>query len=821
MINRSLAPSARVICSPSSKTKHKSPAGEKNEIVSQQVLAPTTKTELLQAQTLLTGRPLKRKEDFRLLTGRSYYVDDLKVPGMLHSAVLRSPYAHAKIKGIDVSKAQGAVGVRLILTAKDVADKIPTLPVMETDDGVTIPHPLLASEVVNYVGEPVAFVVAESRYQAEDALELIEVDYEVLPAVIDPVEASKAESPRVYPMLKSNVVAASKVAVGNIDEAFGKASHVVTMELLNQRLAPSPIETRACLASYDGGTGTLNIWLSTQGPFQARSDIADILGLPENKIRVIAPEVGGGFGAKLTAYSEEILASIASMRLSLPVKWVETRSENLQTMTHGRGQIQRVEIASNEKGRILGLKVKVIGDAGAYLTEGSSDATFTIKMIPSAYMIPAYHGEAQIVLTNKVPHDSYRGASRPEAIYVIERVIDQLARKLKIDPAEVRLRNFIPKENFPFTTVGDLTYDSGDYAMNLKRALELANYDRWLEERAKAQSNGRLIGIGISTYVEICAFGPEFPQTAAINVTQTGKVTVISGTSPHGQGHETPLAQIVADKLGLKVEDIQVTYGDTAQLPWGTFTAGSRSGALGGSAALMCAEKIRDKMARIAAKAFEVPLDDIAFENGEVFSRSSPKDPKKRQSFQKIASYAYRPKKLPQGVEPTLFAYSAFAPSNYTFPFGTHVAVVEIDGDTGNLKVLNYTSVDDCGKVLNPLIVEGQIHGGIVQGLGQALLEGVKYSADGQLLTASFLDYQIPMAEDIPNLNSYRTETPTSSNPLGIKGIGEAGTIAATPTLANAVADALSPLGVEVRDMPLSPDYIKQLISSAKQRMKR
>ncbi|MHB8567072.1 MAG: xanthine dehydrogenase family protein molybdopterin-binding subunit [Nitrososphaerales archaeon] len=782
--------------------------------MSQQVLA-STNTEL-QEQTpeaLLTGRPLKRKEDFRLLTGRSPYVDDLKMPGMLHSAVLRSPYAHANILGINVSKSLKASGVRLVLTAKDIPNGVSSLPVSETDDGVTIPHPLLASGTVNYVGEPVAFIIADTRYQAEDALELIDVDYEALRAVIDPLEASKENSAKVHPSIKSNIVTVSKVNSGNIDEAFEKAAKVISLDLLNQRLAPSPLETRSCLASYNSGNGTLSMWLSTQGPFQAKTDIASILGIPENRVRIIAPEVGGGFGAKISMYSEEILASISSMKLSLPVKWIETRSENLQSMTHGRGQLQHVEIASNEKGRILGMKVKLIGDAGAYLTDGSSDATFTIKMSPGTYIIPAYYGEAQIVLTNKVPHDAYRGASRPEAIYLIERAVDELARELKLDPAEVRLRNFIPRENFPYTTVGDLTYDSGDYAMNLKKALELSSYDHWLDEQKRARSQGRLVGIGISTYVEICAFGPDFPQTAAISVTQSGKVTIISGTSPHGQGHETPLSQIAADKLGIKIEDIYVSYGDTALLPWGTFTAGSRSAALGGSAVLMCAEKIRDKMARIAAKALEVPVEDIAFENGEIFSKTNRQDPKKRFSFHKVASYAYKPKRLPEGIEPTLFAFSAFAPPNYTFPFGTHVAVIEIDKDTGKIKVLSYTSVDDCGKVLNPLIVEGQIHGGIAQGLAQALLEGVKYSDDGQLLTASFLDYQIPMAEDIPELNSFRTETPTTSNPLGIKGVGEAGTIAATPTLANAVADALAPLGKKVLDMPLTPNYIKQLIS--------
>ncbi|MDG6908141.1 MAG: molybdopterin-dependent oxidoreductase, partial [Nitrososphaerota archaeon] len=427
---------------------------------------------------------------------------------------------------------------------------------------------------------------------------------------------------------------------------------------------------------------------------------------------------------------------------------------------------------------------------------------------------PAYRGEAVIALTNKVPHDAYRGASRPEATYLIERAIDQLARELNLDPAEVRIRNYIPKEDFPFKTITDLEYDSGDYAMNLRKALELSGYARWREEQRRAPGSSRMIGVGLATYVEICSFGPEFPQTAAISIAQDGTITVISGTSPHGQGHETPFAQIVADKLGVSVEEISVRYGDTAMLPWGTFTAGSRSAALGGSAVLMCAEKIKKKMAKIAAKSLGVLEEDLVFANGEIGSKSHPDDEKMKLSFKKVASYAYRPKKLPEGMEPVLYEFSAFAPPNYAYPFGTHVAAVEIDKETGLVKILEYTSVDDCGKVLNPMIVEGQVHGGAAQGLGQALLEGIAYDESGQLLTSSFLDYQIPMAEDMPSMRTFRTETSTYVNELGIKGIGEAATIAATPVLMNAVADALSHNGKLVEKMPLKPDYVLSLMKS-------
>lgn len=777
--------------------------------MSQQVLT-RPKSEITQSSLTVLGRPLKRKEDPRLLKGTSKYVDDIKLPGMLNSAVLRSTYAHALIKRIDCEKATSLPGVRLVLLAKDIPKtSVGPLASGQTTDGTLIERPVLANDEVRYLGEPIAFVVADSKNIAEDALDLISVEFEPLDPVIDPEAAIRGDGARAHISLKSNLVQSDKVSFGDVESAFKKASKITRVELLNQRLAPSPLETRACLASFDIGTQSLTLWISTQGPFQVRSDLSDILRFPENKIRVIAPEVGGGFGAKLSLYSEEVLCSICTLRLGLPVKWIESRTENFLTMTHGRGQNQYAEVATSDKGRILGLKVRLVGDAGAYLTEGSADATFTLKMAPGSYLIPAYLGEAQIALTNKVPHDAYRGASRPEAAYLIERVMDELARELSIDPIEVRLRNFIPREDFPFKTAGDLEYDSGDYGMNLKKALEIFGYDRWRGAQNEARKHGKLFGIGLATYVEICAFGPDFPQTGAISVSKSGKVTVISGNSPHGQGHETPLAQIVSEKLGIPVEEIQVTFGDTAQLAWGTFTAGSRSAALGGTAVLMCVEKIKEKMSKIAALKLEVPSEEIVFRSGELYASMNPE---KKVSFQKVAAAAYNPSKLPKGMEPVLYAFSAFAPPGYTFPFGTHLAAVEVDRETGGVKILDYTSVDDCGAVLNPLVVEGQIHGGSAQGLGQAVLEGIKYDSNGQLLTSSFMDYQIPLAEDVPEFHSFRTETPTNANPLGVKGIGEAGTIAATPTIVNAVADALAPLGIKLRDMPLTPDYLHSLI---------
>jgi aerobic carbon-monoxide dehydrogenase large subunit len=777
--------------------------------VTYQVLTEKPAEATAEETVQLVGRPLKRKEDPRILSGRSRYVDDIKMPNMLHGAVLRSVYAHAKIKSMDTSPAMNYPGVRQIIAFRDLPKESSYLPAMDMKDGTKIERPVLARDEVRYVGEPVAFVVADTRYQAEDAIELIKIDYEPLPAIADPEVGIKEGSPVAHTKLKTNTALVDSVSFGEPDAAFEKAPKVVRVDLLNQRLAPAPMEPRASIASYDPITQMLTIWISTQGPFQNRSDLAGILKVAENRIRVFAPDVGGGFGAKISAYPEDVLVCLSSMATGRPVKWIETRSENFLSMTHGRGQIQHVELAATEKGRILGLRIKLIGDAGAYLTEGSSDATFTLRMSPGQYAIPAYRGEAYIVLTNKVPHDAYRGASRPEATYLIERAMDELARELSVDPAEVRLRNYVPKEDFPYKTAGGLEYDTGDYAMNLRKALELSRYDKWREEQRRAQASGRMIGIGLATYVEICAFGPDFPQTGAVSVSASGAVTVITGNSPHGQGHETPLSQIVADKLGVPLDQIVVTYGDTMMLPWGTFTAGSRSAALGGSAVLMSAEKIKAKMAKIASMALEVPEEDLVFRDGDIVSKSRKSDDtKKKISFAKVASTAYHPNRLPKGMESVLFEFSSFNPPNYTFPFGTHVAVVEIDRETGRLRILDYTSVDDCGKVINPLIVEGQIHGGIVQGLGQAMLEEIRYSDSGELLSSSFLDYQIPLAEDVPNIHSFRTETPSTSNPLGLKGIGEAGTIAGTPVIANAVRDALAVNGVKVEKMPFTLDYL-------------
>jgi carbon-monoxide dehydrogenase large subunit len=770
----------------------------------------------------LLGKPLKRKEDPRFITGTSRYVDDIKLPGMLFASVVRSPYGHARINSVDVTAALANPKVRLILTGKEVKKRVETMPVTRpTENRKSVPRPVLAIETVNYQGEAVAFVVAETRYAAEDAAEQVSVDYTSLPAVVDMEKALDDNSVKVHESLQDNIANHYVKSQGDVEGVFKEAEKVVKVSMLNQRVAPSPMESRAVLADFDSGTGILTLWLSTQSPFETKSALADILGMDENKLRVIAPDVGGAFGAKISLYPEDILVSLASIELHRPVKWVETRSETFATMTHGRGQKQIVEAAVKKDGTILGLKAKIIADIGAYPTEEAvAGPEITVDMVPALYDLNCFKVELFCVLTNKVPFDAYRGAGRPEATYLVERTVHRVATELGIDSTEVRLKNFIPKERFPFKTISGLEYDSGDYETNLKKALELSEYNKWRVEqrRARGGNNGRLIGVGISSFVEICSFAPDFPESASLYVSRTGKITVIPGTSPHGQGHETPFAQIVADELGVALDDIVVTYGDTAQLPYGTFTAGSRSAALGGTAVLMCAKKVKEKMAEIAGHILEVDPSTLSFENGKIFQKHNPND--KSIAFAKVAKTAYIPSRLPKGMEPALYAFSVYAPPDCTYPFGTHVAVVEVERETGLVKILDYVAVDDVGKVLNPMVVEGQAHGGIMQGAGQALLEEVVYDENGQLLTSSFLDYQIPVAGDVLPIRWSRTETPSPLNPLGAKGVGEVGAIACPPAIVNAVEDALSPFGVKVDRMPLTPTYILNLLSENGQNKK-
>lgn len=767
------------------------------------------------APALLLGRPLKRKEDRRFLIGSSLFVDDVKMPLTLHAHVVRSPYAHARIDSIDFSRALLMPGVHRIFTGSDIATKLGSLPIASASDNRKIvPRPALASDVVNYVGEPVAFVVADDRYLAEDAAELVDVKYTPLDIVLDPEIAVKPGSPILHKNLKDNVGNYMLKEGGNIESAFRNADKIIKVEILNQRVAPSPMEPRAILANYDPGTGLLTAWMGNQQPYETKSAIAETLRHEENKIRVIAPDIGGAFGAKCYLYPEDAMACYASKELWKPVKWIETRSENLLAMHHGRGQNQTAEVAVKNDGTILGMKVRIISDSGAYATSDTFvDPEITMGMIPSLYDIKNYRGELFCVYTNKVAFDAYRGAGRPEATYLVERVIDKIARELDIDPAEVRMKNYIRKSDFPYRTVTGYEYESGDYQNSLAKALDLSNYNKWRVEQREERSkkSGRLIGIGIGNYVDISTWGPDYPQTASITITMSGKVMVVSGTTPHGQGHETPFAQIVADELGVGVDDVTVVYGDTDRLPWGTQTGGSRSGAIGGSAVLLSAKKIKSKMAQIAGKELGVDSSSLVFQEGKIYQKFNES---KSLTFEAVAAMGYVPSKLPRDVEPVLYAFSAYSPNNWTFPYGTHLAIVEIDRETGITKVLEYVAVDDIGFVLNPLVAEGQIHGGVLQGVGQALLEEIVYDQNGTPLTTSFMDYQIPESCDSFPIKWATTHAPTKLNPLGVKGVGENGTLAGAPVIVNAVEDALSVTDAYFKKMPLTPEYILSLLKS-------
>jgi carbon-monoxide dehydrogenase large subunit len=759
----------------------------------------------------LVGRSLKRKEDLRFLIGASKFVDDIKLPGTLHAYVVRSTYAHAKINSINLRQAISSPGVHHIYNAEEIQGRISTLPIPDSSDNKKpVPRFPLARGTARYAGEAVSFVVADSRSLAQDAGEKVEIDYSPLESLVEPSKAMMPGSTQIHDSVKDNIGDYYVKQAGNIDDAFNAADKIVKVDIVNQRVAPSPMEPRAVLASYDPGTDYLTVWMGNQQPFDTRLALADVLHMDENKIRVIAPDVGGAFGAKCYLYPEDVMACIASIDLGQPVKWIETRSENLATMFHGRGQEQSVEAAVKNDGTILGLKVKIVSDSGAFASpETFGDPEVTVNMIPAQYDFRNFRAELFCVYTNKVPFDAYRGAGRPEATYLIERVIDRVSRELGLDPTEVRLKNFLRGTNPSFKSLTGYPYEIGDYETSLKKALDLANYYKWRREQREERSkpNGRLIGIGLGAYLEISSWGPGSPQTASVNVTQTGKIKIVSGTSPHGQGHETPLAQIAADELGIDIERITVTYGDTDRLAWGSTTGGSRSAALGGSAVMMSAQKIRKKMAAIAAKELGVAPDSLTFQNGKIFPRGNEKN---SLQFDAVSGMGYNSAKLPDGMEPTLFEYSAFTPKNWTWPYGTHVAVVEVERDTGMIKVLDYVAVDDIGVVVNPMIAEGQVHGGVAQGAGQALLEGIIYDQDGALVTGSFLDYMIPQAGDMFPIRWSTTFTPTGSNPLGIKGVGENGTVASVPAIVNAVEDALA--NVKINTMPLAPDYLLSLM---------
>ena len=772
---------------------------------------------------------IRRREDPRLITGRASYTDDIKLPGMLHAAILRSPYAHANITSIDVAAAQAQPGVVAVYTGADTEGALNGLPcawLIPGSDLKTPAHPAIATDKVRYVGDAVAVVVAESRYQAEDALEHISVDYEPLGVVINPKDAAQDGAPQLHDDVPNNVAFTWAVAGGDADEAFAQADVTVSDTITLQRLIANPMEPRSAIAQWSAPMGELTLWSTTQNPHIARFLTSVVTGVGEHKIRVIAPEVGGGFGSKIPYYADEAIAAFCSMRLGVPVKWTETRSENYLATTQGRDHVEEVEMAATSDGKITGLRATVYAGLGAYLSTASPGVPTILHglMYSGPYDIPNISGTVYGVFNNGTPVDAYRGAGRPEATTLIERLVDLVAAEIGADPAEVRRKNFIPKFDNGHDVATGITYDSGDYEATLDACLAAANYGELRAEQSRARDDGRCVGVGVSAYVEICGLGPSqvagavgfqggLWESAIVRFHPTGKVNVMIGSSPHGQGEETTFAQIIANEVGVKVDDVEVIHGDTDLTPMGWGTYGSRTTAVSGAAVAVAVRRIKEKSRALAAHLLEAATEDIDYEDGRFFVKGSPDQHKTIQDIALMANVAWN---MPEGMEPGLEASAFYDPPNFTFPFGTHVAVVEVDPDTGRIALQQYYAVDDCGVQINPMIVEGQVHGGIVQGVGPALWEGVVYDDQGQPLTGTMQDYALPRADALPEFNVQSNETPSPHHPLGVKGIGEAGTIASTCTVYNAVMDALRPLGVNRVDMPLTPEKVWRAINDAR-----
>lgn len=765
----------------------------------------------------LVGASVRRKEDPRLVQGKSTYTDDLRMLGMAYMAVVRSPHAHARITTIDASAAQAMPGVLAVVTGQEIkrlTGPLPAVPGPAPKAPVRWP---LAIDRVRMVGEPVAAVVATDRYIARDAADAIQVEYDVLPAVVDPERAMQPSAPVLHEELGSNVVFHTAEAVnhGDFDKAWQEAVARVHVRLVNQRLIPTAMEPRATVAHQDGDT--LRVWSSTQIPHLLKSNLAGMLGIPENLVHLIAPEVGGGFGSKLNVYAEEALVCALARKTGRPVKYVEDRRENFVSTIHGRDQINEVDACAAADGTITGIRLKVIADLGAYFQLLTSIIpTLTTLMMTGPYAIANARGEVYGVLTNKTPTDAYRGAGRPEATYLIERVVDLLAAELKMDPVEIRRKNLIASpEQFPYTTGTGVVYDSGNYLPALSKLLDVVNYEQFRADQVKARAEGRRLGIGFSTYVEVCGMGPSVAmpaggwESATVRVEPSGKVTVLTGASPHGQGEETTFAQLVGAELGVDVDDVIVLHGDTRAIPYGIGIFGSRGVSVGGAAVYNATQNVKEKAMRIAGHILEAAKEDLIYANGKVSVRGAPE---KSMTLAEIASAAHLATRLPPEIEPGLEATRFFEPSNFVYPFGAHAAIVEVDPDTGQVRLLRYVAVDDCGNVINPTIVDGQIHGGIAQGVAQALWEEAVYDESGNLVSGSLLDYAIPYAAELPNFETARTVTPSPVNPMGVKGVGEAGTIGSTPTIINAVVDALSDLGVRHVDMPLRAEKVWKLL---------
>lgn len=786
-------------------------------------------TSTAPAPARVFGSGIRRREDPRLLTGTAVFTGDLTLPGQTYAAILRSPHAHARIGTIETARAKAAPGVIAVFTGADsdgALNPIPCAWLIPGSDLKTAPYRPMATDTVRYVGDAVAVVVADSAHRAYDALELIDVDYAPLAAVVDPQKATGKGAPQLHAEAPGNVAFHWTVAGGDIDAAFTSAAVVIRDRIIQQRLIPTAVETRGAVAQYVPVTGELTLWSTTQNPHIVRFIMSLVTGVPEDRLRVVAPDVGGGFGSKIAQIQGDFITAFCAMKLGRPVKWVETRSENYVSTTHGRDHVQEVELAADKDGRIRGLRATVWAGMGAYLSTAAPGIPTILHglMLSGPYQLPAVKEDVYGVYTNTTPVEAYRGAGRPEATFMLERMLDLLASEIKLDPVEVRRRNLIPAFDNGHAVVTGLSYDSGNYQGALDKALTHVGYENLRKEQAAARAKGRHIGIGVATYVEICGLGPSqvagavgfqggLWESAIVRFHPSGKVHVFVGVSPHGQGEETTFAQIVADELGVAVNDVKVVHGDTDNTPMGWGTYGSRATAVGGAALAVATRRIKDKARLLASHLLEAAVEDIDYAAGTFYVRGSPDKAKTIQDIALMANVAWN---LPQGMEAGLEASSFYDPPNFTYPFGTHVAVVEVDLETGHVELKRYVAVDDCGHQINPTIVEGQVHGGVVQGIGQALWEHGVYDDSGQLLTGSLADYAVPRADVLPDLEVLSTVTPSPHHPLGVKGIGEAGTIASTAAVYNAVIDALAPFKVRTVAMPLTPERIWRALGARK-----
>src|ERR1700730_16216981 len=775
------------------------------------------------------GQPLRRREDFKLLTGKGRYVDDIKLQGVLHMAVLRSPHAHADIKHIDIAKAAAAPGVRLVLSGKDLVGKIGPIVPNWIIPGTKVPlRPVLAIDRVRFVGECVALVVAEQQTAAYDAINLIEVDYEPLPAVVDEEAATRDGAPQLHDNVPGNITTIYKVRGGDYQKAAREADQIISLRIVNNRLIPTCMETR-CIVAEPNPDGTLTVYIGSQVPHMHRRWIAETTGIPEHLLRIVAPDIGGGFGAKMHLYPEDLLCPYLARELGAPVKWWESRSESHQSTSHGRAHTETIEAAIRNDGTILGMRVETSGNVGAYLSNMATGGPTvnTINYGTGTYRIVNYEAVSRVIVTNTVPVDAYRGYGRPEGAYIAERTIDAVARHLNLDQVDVRRKNFIQRADFPYRPYGSMgvMFDSGNYQGLLDKALEAFDYAGRRRECEALRRDGRYCGIGMAAYTHMCGMAPSRRlatsgfdrggwESARVSIDSSGRVTIFSGSMSQGHGHVTSLAQIAADVLQVPIEHIDVVQGDTRQVQAGHGTFNSRSMAVGGSSVHVSSGRIVVKAKKIAAGMLEVDEKDVSYSAGEF---SVPGTDIRPVTFGKVARMAHVGHKLPDGLEPGLDKTVFYDPTGMGSPSGIHLAYVEVDPETGMVDIIDYVAVDDVGTIINPLLAAGQIHGGVVQGIAQALYEEVSYDPDnGQLLTGSLLDYAVPRAEHVPNIRSYFQETPSPTNPIGGKGIGESGSIAAPPCMVHAVLDALSPFGISHLDMPLTPPRIWSAIQNAR-----